>query len=48
MDELKSRQEKLDDDKKKEEEGTRKRKKADQSFSEFIRMYGKYIVMAVL
>jgi uncharacterized protein YgiM (DUF1202 family) len=47
MDELKSRQEKLDDDKKKEEEGTRKRKKADQSFSEFIRMYGKYIVMAV-
>ncbi len=47
MDELKSRQEKLDDDKKKEEGESRKRKKPDQSFSEFFQMYGKYIIMAV-
>ena len=38
MDELKSRQEKLDDDKKKEEGESRKRKKPDQSFSEFFQM----------
>ncbi|MCI8464837.1 MAG: SH3 domain-containing protein [Lachnospiraceae bacterium] len=47
MDELKSRQEKPDEDKKPEEGGTHKRKKADDSFSEFLQLYGKYILMAI-
>lgn len=47
MDELKSRQEKPDDDKKKEEGGSRTQERADNSFSEFLQMYGKYMVMAL-
>lgn len=48
MDELKSRQEKPDDDKKKGEEGVHRRKREDKSFSEFLQMYGKYVIMAVV
>ena len=45
MDELKPRQEKPDDDKKLEE-GEVREKKQDDSFSEFLKMYGKYIILA--
>ncbi len=47
MDELKSRQEKPDNDKEKKEEGVLGKKREDETFSDFLRLYGKYIIAAL-
>ncbi len=48
MDELKSRQEKPDVDMKKAEGGSPKREKPNRSFDEFLQLYGKYIILALV